>query len=153
MNDIFDTLLDKSLDDLKDLPEFKIPDTGIYKLSVKVEMKEINKKPAIVAKFKVREVVELEDSSIPETERSKAGDGFDIPFMLRNEDGTPNELGEGRFKEFSAPFANHFEEKNLRTLVTEKLNSEVDITAKIKKVARKTDAEKFDARVSDISID
>lgn len=153
MNDIFDTLLDKSLDDLADLPEFKVPDTGVYKLSVTAEMKEINKKPAIVAKFKVRELVELEDSSIPENERSKAGDGFDVPFMLRNEDGTPNELGEGRFKEFCAPFSAHFEEKNLRVLITEKMNSPVDITAKVKKVARKSDAEKFDARVSDISID
>lgn len=153
MNDIFDTLLDKSLDDLADLPEFKTPDTGIYKLAVTMEMKEINKKPAIIAKFKVRELVELEDTSIPEGDRSKAGDGFDVPFMLRNEDGTPNELGEGRFKEFCAPFATHFEEKNLRVLVTEKMNSPVDITAKVKKVARKNDPEKFDARVSDVTVD
>lgn len=153
MNDIFDTLLDKSLDDLADLPEFKTPDTGIYKLAVTMEMKEINKKPAIIAKFKVRELVELEDTSIPEGDRSKTGDGFDVPFMLRNEDGTPNELGEGRFKEFCAPFATHFEEKNLRVLVTEKMNSPVDITAKVKKVARKNDPEKFDARVSDVTVD
>ena len=57
---------------------------------------EINKKPAIIAKFKVRELVELEDTSIPEGDALKAGDGFDVPFMLRNEGWHAQWVGEGR---------------------------------------------------------
>jgi hypothetical protein len=151
-DDLFD-ILDKSIDDLKDLPGFKVPDTGMYKLTVTAGMKEINKKAAVTTSYVVREVLELEDSEIPEEDWAKTGDKFDVPFILKNDDGTTNEFAEGRLKEFLAPFHAHFDEKNIKALLKGPLAAGVDITAKVKKVARKNDDEKFDARISEITID
>jgi len=146
-------LLDKSIDDLADLPEFKVPATGVYKLHVTATTKAINDKPAVATSFTVREVVELEDSSIPEEERAKAGDKFDMPFILKDKDGADSEVAWGRLKEFLKPFEAHFGEKNLKVLITGPLAQGVDITAKVVKKQRKDDKEKFGAQVSDITID
>lgn len=152
MSDMFD-MLDKSIDDLADLPSFKVPDTGIYKLGVTVEVKEINNKPSVIAHCRVDELVELEDETIAENERARNGDKFDVAFILKDTDGNDNEMGWGRLKEFCKPFENHFGEKNLRTLLTQHLGSEVLVSAKVKKQARKSEPDKFDARISNIVIE
>ncbi len=149
----FDSLLDKSIDDLADLPEFKVPDTGMYKLDVSCETKEINKKPAVTARFVVRELVELADSTIPEDQRAKPGDSFDLMFLLKNDAGEDMEISWGRLKEFAQPFQKHFNEDHLGKLLKGPLAQPVSITAKVVKKQRKDDKEKFDARVSDIVID
>lgn len=149
----FDAILDKSIDDLADLPEFKVPDTGIYKLTVQAEAKPINDKPAVVCKYKVREVVELADSSIPEESRAKRGDGFDVPFILKDNEGNDSEMAWGRMKEFMQPFEAHFGEKSIGALVKRLAAEPVDITAKVTKRQRKDDKEKFSASVSDITVD
>jgi hypothetical protein len=151
MSDMFD-ILDKSIDDIADLPSFAVPDTGIYGLRLTMEPKAINDKPAVVAHFEVRHIVELADASIPEASRAKAGDKFDRAFFLKDNEGNESEFGLSSLKEFVAVFEPHFNEKNLRTLVTN-LATPIDITAKVVKKARKDDKEKFEARVSDITID
>jgi hypothetical protein len=148
----FDDLLDKSIDDLADLPEFKVPETGIYGLSVKLETKEINNKPAVVCKYTVRNVVELADSSIPEEQHAKAGDGFDEAYILKDNDGKDSEIAWGRLKQFLQPFEVHFGEKLISALV-KRLADPVSITAKVTKKPRKDDKEKFSAQVSDITVD
>ena len=147
-----DDILDSSIDDLKDLPEFKVPPTGIYALSVSILSKEINKKPSLIAHIVVRECKSLADDNTPEEERSKAGDSLDIPFMLKNEDGSRNEVAEGFFKAFMDPFHKHFNDKSIRNVVG-KLAEPVDITAAIEKAERKKEKGKFDARISEIVID
>jgi len=149
----FDDILDQSIDDLADLPEFKVPDTGIYKLRVTGGTKAINNKPAVTTSFVVREIVELADSSIPEEQRAKAGDKFDIAYILKDEDGNKSEIAEGRMKEFLAPFHAHYGEKSIRAIIEGPLTEGVDITAQVVKKARKNDPEKFDARISDVTID
>ncbi len=149
----FDALLDKSIDDLADLPEFKVPDTGMYKLTVQASTKIINDKPAVQVDVTVREVVELVDTTIPEADRAKNGDKFNLLFILKNDKGEDMEISWGRLKEFSQPFQTHFNEGHLGKLLSGPLAQPVDITAKIVKKARKDDKEKFDARISDISID
>lgn len=150
--DLFN-LLDKELDDIADLPSFKVPATGIYKLGVKMEVKEINDKAATIAKFTVKEIVELVDDSIEEADRAKADDKFDIAFILKDDKGADNEMGWGRLKEFCQPFEAHFGTSNLRKIVSSLCQDEVLITANIKKVARKNDKEVFDARISNITVD
>lgn len=152
--DMLDTLLDRNLDDLADLPEFKTPDTGIYKLTVWAEPKVINDKGAVIAKCTIVELVELADSTIPEEQRSKPGDKFDVAFMLQDNSGEKNDLGEGRLKDFVKPFAAHFGTQNVRAIVAgmNEANA-VAITAQVQKVQRKSDKEKFDARIKDITID
>ena len=153
MDDIFDALLDKSIDDLADLPEFKVPDTCMYKLLMTTEGKAINEKPAVVAHFTVAELLELADDSVPENERAKNGDKFDIAFILKDKEGNDSEIAWGKLKQLTAPFSEHFEEKNLRTLLKEKLNTAVSITAKVTKKQRKDDKDKYQADVTDIVID
>lgn len=148
----FDSLLDKSIDDLKDLPSFEVPDTGVYKLRVSLEPKAINDKPSIVAHYVVREIVELADSSIPQEQRAKPEDKFDTPFFLQTNEGADSETGWGFLKEFLKPFEVHFGTKNVKELVANLANP-VDITAKVVKKQRKDDKEKFQANVSDITID
>ena len=148
----FDSLLDKSIDDLKDLPSFEIPDTGVYKLRVSLETKAINDMPTVIAHYVVREVVELADSSIPEEQRAKAEDKFDVPFFLKGKDGSESETGYGFLKEFLQPFEGHFNEKHVGKLVR-LLAESVDITATVVKKQRKDDKEKFQAQVKDITID
>jgi hypothetical protein len=150
--DAMDDLLDRSIDDLKDLPEFKVPDTGIYKLRVNCNAKYINEKPAIEMNFAVREIVELADSSIPEEARAKPDDKFSIAFFLLDKDGNESEMGFGRLKQFTAPFSEHFGEKNVKAVCRNHIK-DVDITAKVVKKQRKDDKEKFDARVEDVTID
>lgn len=152
MSDIFD-LLDKEIDDLADLPEFKAPDTGIYKLSVTCATKPINEKPAVVTSFTVREVVELADSSIEEKDRAKAGDKFDVAFILKDKEGNDSEIAWGRMKEFVLPFKEHFGLTNLKEVIQKLGDESVDITAKVTKKERKSEKGVFDARVSDITID
>lgn len=148
-----DDILDQSIDDLKDLPEFKIPDTGMYRLGIALSMKEINKKASIIANITVRELLELEDPSIPEADRAKPGDKFDIAFILKNDDGTRNEIAEGRFKAFMDTFHKHFDDKSIRNVVTQHMVNPVGCTAKVVKKARKNDAEKFDAQLFDITVE
>ena len=149
----FDSLLDKSIDDIADLPEFKVPDTGVYKLSVGVETKPINDKPAVVCKFTIRELVELADSSIPEANRAKPGDKFDNAFILKDNSGSDSEVAWGRLKEFVKPFEAHFGTNNLREIIGKLSSETVDITATVVKKERKDDKEKFSATVKDISVD
>lgn len=151
MADLFD-LLDKSIDDLADLPAFKVPDTGVYMLHVTADMKEINKKPAVTFSHKIRGIVELAED-IPEAERAKPDDKFDVAFILKDDNGADNEMGWGRLKEYLKPFEAYYGEKNIKTLLMGPLKDGVDITAKVVKVERKREKGVFDARVSDIIVE
>jgi hypothetical protein len=153
MPNLFD-LLDKNIDDLKDLPSFTVPETGIYGLTQTVDVKEINKKPVVEFSYVVRHIVELADSSIEEAARAKAGDKFSIAVFLKDNDGNDSEIGWGRLKEMVQPFQPHFDnEPSLRTMIETHLKEPIDITAKIVKKARKDDKDKYDARISDVTID
>lgn len=152
MSDLFD-LLDKNIDDIADLPSFKVPDTGIYKLLLGIETKSVNDKPCVIAKLTVKELVELADSSVDEKDRAKDGDKFDVMYMLKDKDGNNQEVSWGLLKQLAEPFEAHFGTKNLKEIMKNLSTDPVAITAKIKKVARKSDKEVFDARISDITID
>lgn len=136
-----DQLLSASLDDLDDLPSFSVPPTGSYILGVSMEQKEINSKPAIEASFVVVETVELADK---EETPAKAGDKFSMLFTL-------NEIGIGKLKEFCVPFAEHFGEKSIGTLVKETIKN-VQVAATVKQRKDKTDPEKVYASVKILSI-
>jgi hypothetical protein len=153
-DDLFN-LLDKDLDDIADLPSFKVPDTGVYKLTLGMELKPINEKPAVVAKFTVREVVELADSSIEESARAKAGDKFDVPHILKDKDGKDSEIAWGKLKELCSPLAEWAGNTNLKAIIKKLTEETVDITCKVKRVQRKgTEADPvFDARIDNVTVD
>lgn len=94
-----DNLLDLSLDDLVDLPEFKVFPAGAHRCTMKLESKEINKHPAIELKLTLIESVELAD---PAEEPAAAGTESSVAYMM------DNEFGQGKFKEILKPLAAHF---------------------------------------------
>ena len=98
MSDIdLDSILDSSIDDLADLPEFGIYPSGAHRVSIKWESKEVNKHPSMEMKMVMIETVEL---SSPDTDEPvAAGTESSALFML------DNEFGQGAFKKIMKALA------------------------------------------------
>lgn len=90
-----DNLLDSTLDDLADLPEFKPFPPGAHRVTIQLESKEINKKPAVELKMKLLETMELSDAS---AEPLEPGAETNCLFILKNNDGSANEISQGQLK-------------------------------------------------------
>ncbi len=121
-----DDLLDATLDDLEDLPEFKPFPPGAHKVEASFELKKINDKAAIELDFKLLETVELSDPALPEEEQSKPGDTSNTMFML------DNEYGRGNLKKTAAPFYEALGCSSLRELCETAKNIECMIITSIR---------------------
>lgn len=90
-------LLDGTLDDVADLPEFIIPNAGTYLAEVKFfGAKKVNDKTGIEFAAVFKELLEPADAN---DEPQQLPIEANTMFFLFNEDGTPNELGQGQWKE------------------------------------------------------
>lgn len=94
-----DSLLDLSLDDLADLPEFKVFPAGAHRCTMELQSKDINGHPSVELKLRLVETVELAN---PTDEPAAAGTESSVAFML------DNEIGQGKFKEILKPIAQHY---------------------------------------------
>ena len=94
-----DSLLDISLDDLADLPEFKVFPAGAHRCSMSLESKDINGHPSVELKLRLLETVELASATDVAPE---AGTESSVAYML------DNEFGQGKFKEILKPLGAHF---------------------------------------------
>lgn len=124
-----DSLLDMTLDDLSDLPEFKVYPVGTHRVSMSMATKKINEHPAMEVKFKYISMEELAD---PAVEAPAAGTESSVAFFL------DNEIGQGQLKAFAKPLAEHFGTGNMRELVAQTQDAEVIITTKIRQNKEKT---------------
>lgn len=104
-NTSIDSLLDATLDDLADMPEFKPFPAGAHRCTIEFEVKDVGGIPSVGLKLTAIETMELAN---PEDTPVKAGDSTEVLFMLKKKDGTTNELGQGQFKEILKPLAAHF---------------------------------------------
>lgn len=87
----FAALLDSTLDDLADSPEFKLFPVGAYIVTIEsAEPKKMGENPGVEFKFACQEVVELAE---PTEEAPAQGATTSIGFLLNNE------FGQGAFKE------------------------------------------------------
>ena len=100
-----DSLLDGTLDDLADVPEFKPFPIGTHAVTIKWEIKTVNDKAAVELTLTALETLQLADTS---AEPVKAGDSTSVLFQLVKKDGTPNEVAQGQWKGLLAPLAVHF---------------------------------------------
>ena len=103
-----DSLLDATLDDLADVPEFKPFPKGTHKCTLNIAQKDINGHAAMEWKLTGQETIELAD---PEDTPIKAGDVCSGAFILTKDEGgkkVVNELAQGQFKELLKPFTAHF---------------------------------------------
>lgn len=140
MSDL-DNLLDATLDDLVDLPEFKNYPAGSHKVLASFGTKEINGKQAVTLDFKYLEVVELADAN---EEEPKAGDTCGTMFML------DNEYGQGNLKKAAMPFSAELNLSSIRDVVEQVKDVECYVLTSLR--ADKNDKEKFYLQVKEITI-
>jgi hypothetical protein len=79
-----DSLLDSTLDDLADLPEFKVFPAGAYNATITLEVKKMGENLGVEMKVLNQETVELSD---PTEEAPKPTATTSVSFMLNNEYG------------------------------------------------------------------
>ena len=142
MSNEIDDLLDATLDDLEDLPEFKAYPAGAHRCLCSLELKEINDNQAVELSMKAIETVELGNSSdAPLGE----GDVGNVLFMLNNE------FGRGSLKKVLASFAENAGSVNNREIIEATKEVEcVVICAKPRK--GKNDPDKFYTSVKDVAV-
>ena len=107
-------LLDGTLDDLADLPEFKVPPTGAYATEVVhfIKKKIGNHEQATELKLKILSVEELADDALAEGEQAPvSGEECSVVFML------DNDTGQGFFKMVIGALAEKFGKLKNRELM------------------------------------
>lgn len=131
MSDNFDmdSLLDGTLDDLADAPEFKPFPAGTHKVTLAITQKKIGTHPAFEVEMTAVETIELSDTS---EEPLKAGAKASVAYLM------DRELGQGNFKKLLKSFAAHYGEKSNRELIAEAQNAEVLVVTKTRQNKEKT---------------
>lgn len=119
-----DALLDGTIDDIADLPEFKAFPAGVHRASFQWEYKDINKHPTYIMKLKAIETVELPADS--KDQPLVSGAETSVNFML------DNEVGQGKWKEVMKVLAAKFGEKKNRELIAESNGSEAVFVTKVR---------------------
>lgn len=141
MSDIMNALLDATLDDIQDLPEFKNYPVGAHKVLATFSTKVISGKDAIDLSFKYQECMGLADENdvVP-----AVGDTCSTMFML------DNEYGQGNFKKCAKPFAEALGFATLRDIIEGVKDVECIILTGLR--ADKNDKEKFYMQVKEIQV-
>jgi len=136
-----DSLLDETLDDLEDLPEFKPYPAGAHQVLATFSTKEINKSPAIELSFKLIETLEMADSqeAVPE-----AGATASTMFLL------DNEFGRGNLKKCAMPFGEALGLTTIREIVEEVKDVECVILTSVR--TDKNDKDKHYLNVKEIQV-
>ena len=135
-----DSLLDSTLDDLADMPEFKPFPAGAHRAILKMEVKDVNGIPSIDVGLTGVETMELaNDSDAP----IAAGDTTNVLLMLKKKDGTKNELSEGKFKELLRPLQAHFGTASNRETMEASQGAEVLVVTKLRTDKRDKDDVKY----------
>lgn len=102
-----DTLLDGTLDDLADMPEFKTFPVGAHKVTISFETKTIEGTGSgVEMKLTGIETVELPAGS--EAAPLSAGDSTNIFFFLKHKNPKVVEMGQGQLKEILKVLREHF---------------------------------------------
>jgi len=110
-----DSLLDGTLDDLADLPTFNPYPAGAHRAFVYFEEKVINKKPAVELKLVGIATEELADAT--EDKPIEPKQETQVLYILKKDDGTVNEVSQGKLKEVLAPLGAATGETGLRKIM------------------------------------
>lgn len=141
MSNDLDSLLDLTLDDLEDLPEFKNFPAGAHRVLATLESKEVNGKPCVEISFTYVSCEELAD---PQEAEPKAGDKCSSLFFL------DNEFGQGALKKCAEPFAQALGLINLREIVEQTTDVEAVLVSSIQ--VDKKDSTKQYLRIQEIAV-
>jgi len=129
-----DAMLDGTLDDLADLPEFKPYPAGTHAVVLTIVDKtapknRVNNHPGFEVKMKAVETLELADSNdVPLT----AGAETSVLYLL------DNPIGQGSFKKLLASAAEHFGAKSNRELIADLQGATVAVVTRQRQNKDKT---------------
>ena len=122
MSDAISNLLDATLDDLADMPEFKPFPNGAHKATIEFIEKVVNKKDSVEVKFTAIETIELAD---PVNDKPlEKGATASVLCQLHNE------MGQGSLKEILKPLGVHYNLTKLREIMATSKGTEVAIATK-----------------------
>ena len=124
LNMNIDQLLDGTLDDLADVPEYKDIPPGIHKCSINFELKQVGDKKfqAIQVTLTAIETVELPAGA---TEGAEKGQKSNVLLFLQHDKPTVVQLGQGQFKALMKSLAAAYGDQSPRALMEAAQNSEV----------------------------
>ena len=106
-----DSLLDGTLDDLKDIPEFKPFPVGAHLCTINWVTKKVNERTAIelnLVAIATQELTNVSDTPL------EAGAGTSVMFSLYKKDGSANDLAQGQWKALLTVLAQHLGTKTNR---------------------------------------
>jgi hypothetical protein len=137
MSDVnLDALLDATLDDLEDLPEFKPFTPGAHQCLATLEAKVVADHPSIELTLKLTETLEQGD---PSATPSKPGDEANVLFMM------DNTVGQGKWKKVAEVLHAALGTTTNRELVEQVQSMEVVIVSGIR-VDKKSGREYMDLK-------
>lgn len=128
MSDI-DSLLDSSIDDLADLPEFAVFPNGLHRVVINFESKKVNDHPSVELKMKLIETVELANAADTALE---PGAESSVLYML------DNEFGQGKLKTIISQLKESFGGTSLREVMENANGAEVSVVCKVRQNKDKT---------------
>lgn len=137
-----EALLDSTLDDLEDLPEFKPFPAGVHRALATLELKVVNEVQCIELSLKGIETAELAEPTkdVP----IKAGDTASALFMLNNE------FGRGAFKAIAKPMAEALGTSTTRQLIDAAKGVEVLVITTAKK--DKNDPDRVFMKIKELQV-
>jgi len=124
-----DNLLDATLDDIADLPEFRPFPAGTHKVTLALSQKSLNNKPAYEVKMTLIETIELADQS--ETPLTQ-GATDSVAYFL------DNQWGLGAFKKLLKPAGEHFGTGSIRDIIENLQGAEVIVITRQRPNKEKT---------------
>ncbi len=133
-----DALLDGTLDDLADAPEFKPYPVGAHKVVIKWENKQLDDKKMAGKK---NTLVTLKMQAIETVETAAGSDEVCSPgqeenigfFLVHHSSPKAMEIGQGAFKEIMKSLAAHYGAKSNRELMADSEGAEVLVTTGLRK--------------------
>ena len=125
------SILDGTLDDLADMPEFKPFPAGTHRCQIHFEQKVINKFPGMEITLKGLETLELPSGS--DAAPITPGQETSIFYFFDHDQAIVAELGQGKFKEIMKILADHFGPKSNRELIAEMQDGEVIVVTDLRK--------------------
>jgi hypothetical protein len=140
MSDI-DNLLDATLDDIADLPEFKPYPAGVHRVLVTFETKEVNKEFCIEVNCKLIETIELPELG---EEAPEPGATANVLCMMSNE------FSAGKFKKMAKPIGEALGTRSLREIVEQTKDLECIILTSIR--VDKEDKDKKYMNIQDLQV-
>ena len=118
-----DSLLDSSIDDLADLPEFAVFPNGTHNVIINWESKEVNKHPCLELKMKLVETKEMADSTAVPLE---PGAESSVLYML------DNEFGQGKMKAIMKALGESLGTNSIRETMEASQGMTVDVVCKVR---------------------